>query len=144
MSKAFISKAIRRRLMERDRRRCVYCLSQERITGQPMDIDHIIPEARGGPTSVGNLCLACGKCNQYKGEEVTAPDPLTEISVPLFHPLEQSWSDHFSWSPEGDRVIGLTPTGRATVEALKLNRIELVNARREWVKVGWHPPKDNR
>lgn len=32
--------------------------------------------------------------------------------------------------------------GRATVNALHLNRPLLVAARRAWVKAGWHPPED--
>ena len=35
-----------------------------------------------------------------------------------------------------------TPTGRATVAALNLNRLSLVKARQAWVAAGWHPPKD--
>jgi hypothetical protein len=142
MSKAYISKALRQRVREQARHRCGYCLSQERITGQPLDVDHIIPEARGGPTEEGNLWLMCGKCNQYKGDAVIVPDPLTGEQVPLFNPRAQAWVDHFAWSPEGDRIIGLTAIGRATVTLVKLNRVELVNARRLWVSVGWHPPKD--
>ena len=142
MSKAHISKALRQRVKEQAKRRCGYCLSQERITGQPLDVDHIIPEARGGPTEEENLWLMCGKCNQYKGDAVIAPDPLTGEHVPLFNPRAQVWSDHFAWSPEGDRIIGLTAIGRATVTLVKLNRVELINARRLWVSVGWHPPKD--
>jgi hypothetical protein len=62
--------------------------------------------------------------------------------VRLFDPCHQVWSEHFCWTPEGDRIIGLTSTGRATVAALNMNRPVLVSARRLWVSVGWHPPKD--
>ena len=48
--------------------------------------------------------------------------------------------EHFAWSDAGDRIVGLTPTGRATVVALQLNRPILVHARRAWTSVGWHPP----
>ncbi len=37
--------------------------------------------------------------------------------------------------------IGITEIGRATVEALDLNRIGLVNFRRALLKLGVHPPK---
>lgn len=38
------------------------------------------------------------------------------------------------------QIIGLTPTGRATVEALRLNRPEVVNLRRLLFAHGEHPP----
>ena len=60
----------------------------------------------------------------------------------LFDPRHQAWREHFAWTPEADRIIGLTPIGRATVAALNLNRPSLVKARQAWVTVGWHPPKD--
>ena len=41
---------------------------------------------------------------------------------------------------EIDHIVGITAVGRATVQALKLNRSTLVAARRRWVEVGWHPP----
>jgi hypothetical protein len=107
-----------------------------------MEIDHIIPEARGGRTEEGNLWLACSACNQRKSDRLVAWDPITETMAPLFNPRRQSWGEHFAWSPEGDRIIGLTPIGRATRSALDLNHPPLVRARRLWVAVGWHPPAD--
>ena len=37
----------------------------------------------------------------------------------LFHPRQQSWTVHFRWN--GPLLIGLTPTGRATVALLNIN-----------------------
>jgi hypothetical protein len=39
-------------------------------------------------------------------------------------------------------VIGLTPTGRATVNELNLNRSGLINLRRVLFACGEHPPSD--
>jgi hypothetical protein len=36
---------------------------------------------------------------------------------------------------------GLTPTGRASIEALHLNRLGLLNLRRLLYTIGEHPPK---
>ncbi len=121
-------------------RRCGYCRSSEVLTGMPLEIEHIIPEAAGGPTVRENLWRACHRCNQYKGDRVQATDPLTEKRVALFNPRAQRWSDHFAWSPNGALVTGLTPCGRATVEALRINNEYVVEARRFWVEAGWHPP----
>jgi hypothetical protein len=107
-----------------------------------MEIDHLVPESLGGPTEEHNLWLACPLCNQHKWNRLAALDPLTGEAVRLFDPRRQRWSAHFAWSAEGDHIIGLTPTGRATVFALDLNRPSALVARRAWVTVGWHPPKD--
>jgi hypothetical protein len=71
-----------------------------------------------------------------------AVDPLTEVTVPLFHPRLQRWTHHFRWSEDGTRILGMTSNGRATVAALKLNRPSLVEARKWWVRAGWHPPME--
>jgi len=60
----------------------------------------------------------------------------------LFHPNQQTWEEHFQWNDEGTLIIGITATGRSTVEALKLNNILLYEARDFWVRAGWHPPQD--
>jgi hypothetical protein len=39
--------------------------------------------------------------------------------VLLFNPRAQLWNEHFSL--EGVRIVGQTPTGRATVVLLRLN-----------------------
>lgn len=142
MSKAYVSQALRERVSKQARYRCGYCLTSQKITGMQMDVEHIIPEARGGKTEEDNLWLACSACNDHKGDRMEAPDPQTGEIVRLFDPRHQHWAEHFTWAPTGDEIPGLTPTGRATIAALKLNRAVLVDARREWVKVGWHPPKD--
>jgi hypothetical protein len=40
------------------------------------------------------------------------------------------------------RIEGKTAIGRATVEALQLNREVLVEARGTWIAAGLHPPTD--
>lgn len=107
-----------------------------------MEMEHIVAEALGGPTEEENLWLACSLCNQHKGCRVAGRDPVTGESVPLFNPRRQVWGEHFAWTTDGTRVMGLTPTGRATVVGLNLNRHALVRSRRVWVRAGWHPPED--
>jgi hypothetical protein len=75
-----------------------------------------------------------------KGIQTHASDPEAGETVPLFNPRIQAWREHFRWSEDGTEMVGLTPTGRATIVALQLNRPMLVSARRRWVLVGWHPP----
>ncbi len=63
--------------------------------------------------------------------------------VPLYHPRHQQWADHFGWNEDFTLAIGLTPTGRATVERLQLNREGVVNLRRVLRTIGQHPPIDS-
>ena len=106
-------------------------------------LDHIIPAAAGGQTIWENLCLACHSCNEFKGAQAEAEDPQTGQRVQLFHPHWQLWREHFRWSEDGADIIGLTPVGRATVAALNMNHPGIVEARRRWARVGWHPPRDD-
>jgi hypothetical protein len=142
MSKSHVPAWLRERVAGRARHRCGYCLTAEAVTGTPLVIEHLIPEALGGPTDEANLWLACSQCNLHKGDRILARDPLTEAWVPLFDPRRQVWAAHFRWTPAGDEIIGRTPIGRATVRALGLNRPLLVRARIAWVTAGWHPPPD--
>jgi hypothetical protein len=131
---------LQHQVAERSQYRCSYCQSQQRLMGVSLTIDHIIPQSLGGATELDNLCLACWDCNLIKGDRSTGIDSQTGMLIRLFNPSQQKWSEHFRWSEDGSHIIGLTPVGQATVIALKLNRSQLVEARRYWVKAGWHPP----
>jgi hypothetical protein len=54
---------LREYLLEKWDRRCAYCGS----TDVPLNVEHIVPRARGGSNRVGNLAIACEPCNQAKG-----------------------------------------------------------------------------
>jgi len=142
MSRSYIAKALREQVTAHARHRCGYCRTSARVTGTPMEMDHIIPESLGGLTISENLWLACSMCNDHKGNRIAAPDPISEEVVRLFDPRRQVWTDHFEWNAAGDVIVGKTPIGRATVNAIRLNRAEIVEARRGWVIAGWHPPAD--
>jgi hypothetical protein len=59
----------------------------------------------------------------------------------LFHPQQQRCEDHFTWNEAATEMIGLTPTGQATIDALRMNRPQLVRLRRMWLKMREHPPQ---
>ena len=125
---------------ERARDCCEYCRSHARFALQPFSVEHIIPHSQGGTTTLDNLALACQGCNNHKYNKTAAPDQIGGEGVALYHPRQQRWSDHFAWNADFTLIIGLTPVGRATVEALHLNRAGLVNLRRVLYVVGEHPP----
>lgn len=119
---------------------CEYCRSQLRFSPDPFAIEHIFPLAKGGSSKLDNLALSCQGCNNHKYIYTTSIDPTTGQTVPLFHPRQEHWTTHFAWIDNFERVIGLTPTGRATVERLQLNRAGVVNLRQALYATGRHPP----
>ena len=129
MSSSYISEPVRQRVCEAFGDRCAYCLSSQRYANSKLEIEHIIPKAIGGSDDELNLCLACRLCSSYKSIQTEAVDPTSNAVVTLFNPRTQVWSEHFQWSRDGVRVIGLSPVGRATVEALQLNNETTVNVR---------------
>ena len=128
---------LKRAVFQRAGGRCEYCgLSQAGQEAQ-FHVDHIHPLADGGATTFENLALACVSCSLRKGARRKAPDPLTGNVARIFHPRNQIWSDHFQW--KGCRVMGRTPTGRATVDGLKMNRLLAQAIRAEESLMGRHP-----
>ena len=105
-------------------------------------LDHIVPVAIGGEHDRNNLAAACYRCNEFKGSKTHALDTASGEVVRLYNPRTQRWHDHFAWANGGSHIIGLTPTGRATVVALRLNNEYLVEARLLWIARDWHPPID--
>ena len=108
-----------------------------------LEIEHVVPLSRGGTSDESNLWLSCPLCNRHKGDRLSAIDPETGNEVPLFHPRRQRWAEHFRWSEDGLRILGLTPTGRATVVALHLDTDpDALVVRSYWILAGWHPPNE--
>jgi 5-methylcytosine-specific restriction endonuclease McrA len=126
MAKARPTTEIRVRVRELARGFCEYCRIEEASTGHEFTLDHVSPGSLGGPTTPENLAYACIGCNVRKSNKTHAPDPIDGESAPLFNPRLQRWSDHFCWSSDTFLIVGLTPTGRATVSALSLNRPLLI------------------
>lgn len=52
-------------LLEKWNRQCAYCGAKD----IPLEIEHIQPKSKGGSDRISNLCLACHKCNQSKGNQ---------------------------------------------------------------------------
>lgn len=105
--------------------RCEYCRLPQVAFRRPFHVEHIIAQQHGGLTELGNLALACGRCNLKKGPNLAGLDSETGEIVPLFHPRKDTWDDHFAvrvaGSPQGVEIQGLTRVGRATVAVLGIN-----------------------
>ena len=85
----------------------------------PFNVDHVIAKQHRGRTVAGNLAFSCSHCNAHKGPNVAGIDPETGDLVPLFNPRSDKWAEHFSWA--GAELVGLTPSGRATIIVLAIN-----------------------
>ena len=70
---------------------CEFCRIAESNRFVKFQIDHVIPIKHGGGDETINLCLACIKCNGYKGPNVAALDPNTGNATKLFNPRQQDW-----------------------------------------------------
>lgn len=137
-----IPESIRQQVSAEADHRCEYCRTSRRLIGMPLVMDHIIPRSAHGSDERENLAAACYRCNEFKGVKTQATDHATGELVPLFNPRTQNWSEHFAWANGGTHIVGLTPIGRATVIALRLNNEYVVEARALWISRDWHPPRD--
>ena len=139
-----ISSSTQELVRKRAEYRCEYCRYPEFLSTSPLTIDHIDPKSLGGSDDADNLALACRRCNERHYNFTVGTDPETKEEVTLFNPRRQKWSDHFIWSEDATKIIGLTPTGRATCNRLDLNderRADkfIQKSRQFWVKGGFHP-----
>ncbi|MBE9199554.1 MULTISPECIES: HNH endonuclease [unclassified Nodularia (in: cyanobacteria)] len=139
----FISEATQYQVKQRANFLCEYCHASEQWQYVSFTVDHVIPISKHGANSINNLALACFHCNRQKSDKVKAFDAQTLSEVPLFNPRTDNWQEHFIWSTDTLSVIGLTPTGRATVAALAFNRARIMNIRAADRAIGRHPPPND-
>jgi len=114
--------------------RCEYCRLPEEVGDVPFHIEHIVAKQHHGNDESSNLALACDRCNLYKGPNLTSIDPESGDTVPLFHPRCDAWSSHFLF--RGAEIVGITPTGRATVRLLQMNGRRRIRLRQELLERG--------
>lgn len=119
MSSSSIPAALRQLARKRAEGKCEYCLIHQDFSIYSHEVDHIIAVKHKGKTISKNLALSCLPCNRYKGSDLATFDPVSGEIVPLFNPRTQVWSEHFRLKRE--RIVGLSPIGRATVFLLKMN-----------------------
>lgn len=129
-----ISGEFRALVVARAGNRCEYCLLAQAGQEATFHVDHVTPRVAGGPTIDGNLALACVGCSLRKGALQSGSDPETGRQAALFNPRANRWHEHFRI--EGFVIVGVTPTGRATAEALAMNRPLVVAIREEQALLG--------
>ena len=130
--------SLRRSVIQRADNRCEYCTISQIGQVATFHIDHIVPVVAAGETTAENLALACVSCSLRKGARQTLVDSQTGEVVSIFNPRQQVWKEHFDWN--GVQIVGLTATGRATIQALDLNRSTMLAIRSEEELLSRHPP----
>ena len=72
-------------LWKRDEYSCQYC--GEKLSSKELQVEHVLPRSRGGPTSWENCVAACSSCNARKADLTP-----TEAGMPLKkRPTRPSW-----------------------------------------------------
>ena len=77
---------VREYLLEKWNRTCAYCGEKD----VPLEVEHIIPTARGGSDRVSNLTLACVPCNQKKGTQTATEFGFPQIQAQARLPLKDA------------------------------------------------------
>ena len=119
--------------------RCEYCHAPQQAFNFPFEVEHIQPVSADGTDEESNLALACRACNAFKADRREGSDPQTGQTAPLFHPRTDIWAAHFVVDEENMEVRGVTATGRATVQTLRMNEPAQILARRQWRRLGLFP-----
>jgi 5-methylcytosine-specific restriction endonuclease McrA len=81
----------RKNVFARDGHRCQYC-GQSRPSRE-LNVDHVVPLSRGGPSTWENVVCCCVPCNRRKGNRL--PDAagmrlLRQPRRPRWHPLHDA------------------------------------------------------
>ena len=145
---------VKQTLIDAQHGKCAFC---ERKTGADGDVEHFRPkaacrQAKNAPLlrpgyywlayDWDNLLLSCSACNQrHKGSLFPLTEPVKRAAshvadiareTPLFlHPAQQDPEQFISFRKEIPFAINGSPIGKATIEALGLNRELLNEARRD-------------
>lgn len=107
--------------------RCEYCLIHEADAYYGCEVDHVISEKHGGPTTAENLAYSCMYCNRLKGSDIASIAPRSGQLVCLFNPRTDRWNDHFVI--DGAVIKPLSDIGEVTSALLGLNRPDRLEER---------------
>jgi 5-methylcytosine-specific restriction endonuclease McrA len=111
-------KFTRHNIFERDRNTCQYC--GKIYERKDLNLDHVIPRDRGGPTSWENIVCSCVRCNTQKANRtpqeagihlVRKPKrpkwrPFVQINLGVHHDSWKHFLDLAYWNVElGEDVV---------------------------------------
>ena len=118
--KSNISKKLTAQVIARDNARCRAC-GFTNATRQ-MEADHIVPESKGGKTTLDNLQCLCNACNKIKGD--------TQLPAMVILPPIEGFGDFDIIERNRDELTAL-------VKHTKQNQQnELLELARQWKAAG--------
>lgn len=81
----------RRNVFLRDDHVCQYC--HKEFSTHELNLDHVIPRNKGGPTTWENIVTSCIRCNSRKGDKLTHEAKM----FPKTKPIAPRWKPAFSF-----------------------------------------------
>ena len=136
---------IREYLLEKWSRECSYCGKKH----VPLQIEHIHPKSKGGSNRVSNLCLACEKCNQKKGNKPVEeflkknPEKLKKIKSKAKQSLKDATAVNATRNKIVEVLGNLLPVKTATGSQTKYNRNRLKLDKEHWIDAACVGDVDN-
>lgn len=117
-------------MLEKWGRKCAYCGAEN----TPLQVEHIVPKARGGSNRVSNLTLACQPCNQSKGSQTAAEFGHPQIQAKAKAPLRDAAAVNTTRWALYQRLSSLgLPVEVGTGGRTKFNRISRNLAKTHWL-----------
>ena len=80
----------RQSIFERDKFTCQYC--GQKFESKQLNLDHVIPREKGGPTTWENVVCSCIKCNTRKANKL----PQQANMFPMNEPRKPRWRPFLS------------------------------------------------
>ena len=137
---SYVSTELRQLVESRASRLCEYCLIHQDDTYLGCQVDHVIAEKHGGPTTAENLGFACTFCNRSKGTDIGSIAPSTGEFTRFFNPRTDRWADHFALN--GVVIESRTPIGETTASILGFNQPDRLLEREAIHKIGRYPSRE--
>lgn len=120
---------VREYLLSKWGRRCAYCGAE----GVPLQVEHIVPRARGGSNRVSNLTLACAACNTRKGTQTAEEFGHPAIQAQARRPLKDAAAVNTTrWALYQRLLATGIPVEVGTGGCTKYNRTRLGLEKAHW------------
>ena len=126
---------VREYVLDKWSHRCAYCGKQN----IPLQVEHIVPRAKGGTDRVSNLTLACEKCNRAKGIQEIAvflkkkPEQLKRILAQVQAPVTDAAAVNITRWALFERLKGIgLPVECGSGGLTKFNRSTRNLAKSHW------------
>lgn len=126
--------AVRNLVRERAGNCCEYCRLPQQSYDLTFHVEHVVASQHQQNDEPSNLALACDRGNLHKGTNLVTIDHETSEQVQLFNPRTDSWDEHFSLV--GAKIVGTTPTGKATARLLHFNSDRRIRVRGRLMSAG--------